>query len=55
MGFAIKNLYKSESFAEAFFSEINVAFFAATLLIFPIFLAQIWLFLRPGLFANERF
>jgi sec-independent protein translocase protein TatC len=42
------------SLPEAFFSEINVAFFAATLLIFPIFLAQFWLFLRPGLFANER-
>lgn len=39
---------------EAFFSEINIALFASLLLIFPIFLSQIWLFLRPGLFAVEQ-
>jgi sec-independent protein translocase protein TatC len=39
---------------EAFFSEINIAFFASLLLIFPVLLSQIWLFLRPGLFATEK-
>lgn len=42
------------SLPEAFFSEINIAFFASILLVFPIFLSQIWLFMRPGLFANEQ-
>ena len=39
---------------EAFFSEINTAFFVTALLIFPILLSQIWLFFRPGLFAHEK-
>ncbi len=39
---------------EAFFSEINSAFFASLLLIFPILLVQIWLFLRPGLMGGEQ-
>ncbi len=43
------------SLPEAFFSEINVTFFASLLLILPFFLMQAWLFLRPGLYKAERF
>lgn len=39
---------------EAFFVEIKVAFFAATMLAFPIIANQIWQFVAPGLYRNEK-
>lgn len=39
---------------EAFFTYIKVAFWAATLLSFPIIASQIWIFVAPGLYRNER-
>lgn len=39
---------------EAFFVEIKVAFFAAMMLAFPIIANQIWQFVAPGLYKNER-
>ncbi|HBR69482.1 MAG TPA: twin-arginine translocase subunit TatC, partial [Rhodospirillaceae bacterium] len=39
---------------EAFFTYVKVAFFAGIFLTFPILLAQIWLFIAPGLYKNER-
>jgi sec-independent protein translocase protein TatC len=39
---------------EAFFVEIKVAFFSAAMLSFPIIAGQIWLFVAPGLYKNER-
>ena len=39
---------------EAFFVEIKVAFFAATMLSFPIIANQIWQFVAPGLYRNEK-
>jgi sec-independent protein translocase protein TatC len=39
---------------EAFFTYMRVAFFAGIFLTFPILLAQIWLFVAPGLYKNER-
>jgi sec-independent protein translocase protein TatC len=39
---------------EAFFVEIKVAFFAAIMLAFPIVAMQIWQFVAPGLYRNER-
>lgn len=39
---------------EAFFVEIKVAFFAATMVAFPVIAAQIWRFVAPGLYANEK-
>ncbi len=39
---------------EAFFSEVNIAFFTSLLIVFPVLLSQIWIFLRPGLFAGEQ-
>ena len=39
---------------EAFFVEIKVAFFAAIMVAFPVFATQIWRFVAPGLFRNEK-
>jgi len=39
---------------EAFFVEVRVAFFAAFFLAFPIIANQIWAFVAPGLYKNER-
>lgn len=39
---------------EVFFTYIKVSFFAAAFLCFPIFLTQIWLFVAPGLYRNEK-
>ena len=38
----------------AFFVALKVSFFAAILGALPIILAQIWLFVAPGLYANEK-
>ncbi|AAV89842.1 twin-arginine translocase subunit TatC [Zymomonas mobilis subsp. mobilis ZM4 = ATCC 31821] len=39
---------------EAFFVDIKVAFFAAIMLAFPIVAMQIWRFIAPGLYSNEK-
>lgn len=39
---------------EAFFAEIKVAFFTSLMLSFPILATQIWRFVAPGLYANEK-
>jgi sec-independent protein translocase protein TatC len=38
----------------AFFVALKVAFFAAILGALPIILSQIWAFIAPGLYANEK-
>ena len=38
----------------AFFVALKVSFFAAIVGSLPIILAQIWLFIAPGLYANEK-
>lgn len=38
----------------AFFVALKVSFFAAIVGALPIVLAQIWLFVAPGLYANEK-
>ncbi len=38
----------------AFFVAIKVAFFAAIVGSLPIILSQIWMFIAPGLYANEK-
>ena len=40
--------------AEAFFTYIKVSFFAGIFLTFPILLYQIWAFIAPGLYKNEK-
>src|SRR6187551_2298142 len=39
---------------EAFFVEIKVAFFAASMLAFPIIANQLWQFVAPGLYSKEK-
>lgn len=39
---------------EAFFTYIKVAFFAGIFLTFPILLLQVWKFIAPGLYKNEK-
>ncbi len=39
---------------EAFFSQIKVAFFAGGMLAFPVIAGQLWLFIAPGLYKNEK-
>ena len=38
----------------AFFVALKVSFFAGLLAALPIILAQLWLFVAPGLYANEK-
>ncbi len=39
---------------EAFFTYLRVAFFAGCFLTFPIILLQIWMFVAPALYKNEK-
>jgi sec-independent protein translocase protein TatC len=39
---------------ETFFTYIKVAFFAGGFLSFPIIATQIWMFIAPGLYKNEK-
>ena len=39
---------------EAFFTYMKVAFFAGIFITFPILLLQVWMFLAPGLYENEK-
>jgi len=39
---------------EVFFTEIKIGFYAAAFLAFPIFAVQIWKFVAPGLYSNEK-
>ncbi len=42
------------SLTEAFFTTMKVSFFAGIFLTFPFLLWQVWLFIAPGLYKNER-
>ena len=39
---------------EAFFTYIKVAFFAGAFISFPVIANQIWMFVAPGLYRNEK-
>lgn len=39
---------------EAFFTDLRVAFWAAFCVAFPIIASQIWMFVAPGLYKQER-
>ncbi len=39
---------------EAFFTYVKLGFWAAAMLAFPIIASQIWMFVAPGLYKNER-
>ncbi|MFP4097523.1 MAG: twin-arginine translocase subunit TatC [Alphaproteobacteria bacterium] len=40
--------------AEAFFTYLKVAFFSGVFVTFPVVLLQVWRFLAPGLYENEK-
>jgi sec-independent protein translocase protein TatC len=40
--------------AEAFFTYVKVAFWAGAFLTFPFVATQLWLFIAPGLYKNEK-
>lgn len=48
-----KKVYYTQLF-EAFFVQLKVAFFAATILSFPIVANQLWQFVAPGLYRKEK-
>ncbi len=54
MGEGATNRLIYTGLTEAFFTYLRVAFFAGVFLTAPILLAQIWLFIAPGLYKNER-
>ncbi len=39
---------------EGFFTYLKVAFFAGAFLTFPVLLAQLWMFIAPGLYKMEK-
>ena len=39
---------------EAFFTYVKVAFWAGTFITFPFVATQLWLFIAPGLYRNEK-
>ena len=39
---------------EKFFTDIKIAFFAALFFSFPLLASQLWLFVAPGLYKNEK-
>jgi len=39
---------------EAFFVEVKVGFFAAIMVAFPVWVTQMWRFVAPGLYVNEK-
>ena len=39
---------------EAFFTYVKVAFFAGIFITFPVLLLQVWKFIAPGLYGNEK-
>lgn len=39
---------------EAFFVNLKVAFFAALMVAFPVMASQLWQFVAPGLYKNEK-
>ena len=39
---------------EGFFTQVKVAFFVSISITFPLMLLQIWKFVAPGLYKNER-
>ncbi|RUM62195.1 MAG: twin-arginine translocase subunit TatC [Sulfurimonas sp.] len=51
---AAEGMVTTNQVGGAFFVAIKVAFFTGILAALPIILAQFWLFIAPGLYANEK-
>ncbi len=51
---AAKGMMTTNQVGGAFFVAMKVSFFAAIVAALPIILSQIWLFIAPGLYSNEK-
>ncbi len=51
---AAEGMVTTNQVGGAFFVALKVAFFAGLLAALPIILAQLWLFVAPGLYENEK-
>jgi sec-independent protein translocase protein TatC len=51
---AAQGMLVTKELSEAFFVAMKVSFFASIIAALPIILAQIWLFIAPGLYSNEK-
>lgn len=51
---AAQGMVTTSQVGGAFFVALKVAFFAGLLVSIPVILSQIWLFIAPGLYANEK-
>jgi len=51
---AAEGMVTTNQVGGAFFVALKVAFFSGLLVSLPVILAQIWLFIAPGLYANEK-
>ncbi|MCX6074575.1 MAG: twin-arginine translocase subunit TatC [Campylobacterales bacterium] len=51
---AAQGMIVTRELSEAFFVAMKVSFFAGFLAALPVLLSQIWLFIAPGLYANEK-
>jgi sec-independent protein translocase protein TatC len=51
---AAEGMVTTSQVGGAFFVALKVAFFAGLLFALPVVLSQIWLFVAPGLYANEK-
>jgi len=54
MGTGSTNRLIYTGLTEAFFTYLRVAFFAGCFLTFPIILWQVWIFVAPALYQNEK-
>lgn len=51
---AAEGMVTTSQVGGAFFVALKVSFFAAIVTAIPIILSQIWMFIAPGLYANEK-
>ncbi|MCF6340499.1 MAG: twin-arginine translocase subunit TatC [Sulfurimonas sp.] len=52
--YAAEGMVTTSQVGGAFFVALKVSFFAALIGALPIILSQIWMFIAPGLYANEK-
>lgn len=51
---AAEGMVTTNQVGGAFFVALKVAFFSGLLVALPVILSQIWMFIAPGLYANEK-
>ena len=51
---AAQGMVTTSQVGGAFFVALKVSFFSGLLLALPVILSQIWMFIAPGLYANEK-